>query len=169
MEKDYMEFGHENEAVKKLFPKLTQIGIVVPDLEEAMQQIRDIFGLEPDFINVQSPSGYGPKTCYGEPSDYYHRIVLYHLDNIDLELVEPHGEKNASRDFLNGHGKSVNHLAFSTGDFEGVKAHFKELGVPVAMTGPMSKSPKAEFAYFDTTDRLGFMLEIENCIEKGVE
>lgn len=169
MDKEFLEFGYADENTKKLFPKLTQIGIVVPDLEEAMQQIRDIFGLEPDFINVHSPSGYGPKTNYGEPSDYYHRIVLYHLDNIDLELVEPHGDKNASKDFLEAHGKSVNHLAFSTGDFEGVKKHFAELNVPVAMTGPMSKSPKAEFAYFDTTDRLGFMLEIENCIEKGVE
>lgn len=161
---DFIELGHRNEEVRKLFPKLTQIGVVVKDLEEAMRQMRDVFGMEPDFINIHAPSGYGPKTNYGKPSDFYHRNAIYHLGNIDLELLEPHGEANAVKTFLEEHGECINHLAFSTGDYDGVKKHFDGLDVATAMTGPNSKHPYTKFAYY-----VGYMLEIENSLEMGID
>jgi len=50
------------------FTKLCQVGIVVRDREEIIQNMRDVFGVEPDMITKTTADE--NSTYHGEQADY---------------------------------------------------------------------------------------------------
>jgi len=150
---------------RELFPRLAQIGVVVRNLEASMKHYEEILGIKPYRVIERSPTAEGKKYYYGKESDFFQKAALYQLGDIEFELLEPLGGPSVLADYLEAHGEGIHHIAFDTGDFNGVRDHFKELDVPLAQTGPTSRHPALRWAFFDTVKELGTTIEVFNSIE----
>ena len=154
-----------SDQVKKLFSRLAQVGVVVRDLDASIKEYNKLLGMEPSRIIERSPTGEGPKQYYGKESEFFTKIALYNLGDIELELLQPLCGESVLQDFLAEHGEGLQHIAFDTEDFEGVSGHFEKMGIPMVQTGPTSRHPLMRWGYFDTSKTLGFMLEVFNASE----
>ncbi len=150
---------------KSLFPRLAQIGLVVKNLEISMKRYETLLGIKPHRVIDRSPTGDGKKYYYGKESDFFQKVALYQLGDIEFELLEPFGGDSVLKDFLDSHGEGVHHIAFDTGDFAGVRDHFSSKGIELAQTGPTSRHPMLRWAFFDTVKELGTTIEVFNAIE----
>ena len=154
-----------SEDVKKLFPRLAQIGVVVRNLDESIGKYEKILGIKPHRIIEQSPTGDGKKYYYGKESDFFQKVALYQLGDIEFELLEPFGEDSVLKDYLDEHGEGIHHIAFDTENFAGVCEHFESNGIPLAQTGPTSRHPALRWGFFDTVKELGTTIEVFNALE----
>lgn len=150
---------------KELFPRLAQVGVVVRDLEASMKHYEAILGIKPHRIIERSPTGEGKKYYYGKESDFFQKVALYQLGEIEFELLEPFGGDSVLMDFLKTHGEGIHHIAFDTGDFAGVSEHFEAHDIPLAQTGPTSRHPAMRWGFFDTVKDLGTTIEVFNALE----
>lgn len=143
-------------------PRLVQVGVVVRDLDRAMENYSRLLGMAPTRVIERSPSAPGKKYYKGAESDFYQRVALYQLGEVEYELLQPYGEASALSDFLEEHGEGIHHVAFDTGDFSAFEAHLNDCGVQKVQTGPTSRHPALRWGFFDTGDKLGTMIELTN-------
>lgn len=143
-------------------PKLIQVGVVVRDLDRAILGYRKLLGMEPVRIIEKSPTAPGKKYYKGMESDFYQRVALYQLGDVEFELLQPYGEASALSDFLEEHGEGIHHVAFDTYDFSAMQAHLNDCGAQIIQTGPTSRHPALRWGFFDTQAQLGTMIELTN-------
>ncbi len=151
--------------IKSLFPRLAQVGLVVRNLEASIKKYEILLGIKPTRVIERSPTGEGKKFYYGKESDFFQKVALYQLGDVEFELLEPFGGDSVLKDFLNSHGEGIHHIAFDTGDFAGVREHFNLNSIELAQTGPTSRHPMLRWAFFDTVKELGTTIEVFNAIE----
>ena len=151
---------------KKLVPldlvdKIIQLGVVVPDLEKAMEGMRRILGAEPVFVKLMD---YPWVEYFGERVDGKARIASYHL-GIELEIMEPVGDCDVAwKDHLRdapGPGYALHHVRFNdVDDVEEFTALMAERGIKVYQEGASVVNPGGKFVYYDTREDLGFVIEV---------
>lgn len=146
-------------------PRLCQGGLIVRDLDKAMEKYRKLLGMEPTRIIERSPTAPGKKYYKGKESDFYQRVALYYFGDMEFEILQPFGEASALSDFLEEHGEGIHHVAFDTDDFKGTEALLESCGAHKVQTGPTSRHPALEWGFFDTGDQLGTMIELVNFAE----
>ena len=138
--------------------------MVVRDKEKLLQNMRDIFGAEPAQIAhtlVDENSLY-----YGEHGDFQAELIFYRFANIELEFVVPLSGKSIWQDFLDEHGEGIHHVLFNVISFEGAKEQMAQNGIPMIQQGSsIMKIPGVKWGYFDTLQKLPFMVEIKNAVE----
>ena len=153
------------EENKKKSPRLCQVGVVVRDLDKAIKNYRVLLGMEPDRVIECSPTAPGKKYYKGQESDFFQRVALYELDNMEFELLQPFGEASALSDFLEEHGEGIHHVAFDTESFSETEKHLEDCGTQKIQTGPTSRHPALQWGFFDTGSKLGTMIELVNFAE----
>ena len=100
----------------ELLGDITQVGIVVEDMEKAKAGMLKVFGLKPD---AESDNLY-KKTWYrGEIIDAPVKAAFYNQLNVQLEFLQPVGDTDTIwHDYLDEgfrkHGHALHHLRFST-------------------------------------------------------
>ena len=146
-------------------PRLCQVGLIIRDLDKAMEKYRKLLGMEPTRIIERSPTAPGKKYYKGKESDFYQRVALYYFGDMEFEILQPFGEASALSDFLEEHGEGIHHVAFDTDDFKGTEALLESCGAHKVQTGPTSRHPALEWGFFDTGDQLGTMIELVNFAE----
>lgn len=147
---------------KLLPPRLVQVGVVVRDLDKAMKNYSELLGMEPNRVIDRSPTAPGKKYYRGQESDFYQRVALYQLGDVEFEILQPFGEASALSDFLEEHGEGIHHVAFDTHDFTAFEQHLNDCGVQKIQTGPTSRHPALRWGFFDTNEKLGTMIELTN-------
>jgi methylmalonyl-CoA/ethylmalonyl-CoA epimerase len=77
-----------------------------------------------------------------------------------LELLEPQRGPSAHQDWLDEHGESPHHVGIIVDSVPAAVGQMKEAGYPVVQSGS-GIGPKRDgaWAYLDTTDALGLMVE----------
>ena len=146
-------------------PRLCQVGLVVRDLDKAMEKYRNLLGMEPVRVIEKSPTAPGKKYYRGRESDFYQRVALYDFGGMEFEILQPYGEASALSDYLEEHGEGLHHVAFDTDDFKGTEALLESFGARKIQTGPTSRHPALEWGFFDTGEQLGTMIELVNFAE----
>lgn len=141
---------------------ISQIGIVVPDLDKAIDAVKRIFDAEPDRFMGASPNA---KFYYGQQVDSETRIALYHFANLELEFIEPVSGQGVWHDFLRDKGPGVHHLKFSVADLDEVKDGILKAGCHESMNGDSAFKEGLKWSYFDTDNALGFALELFNDLD----
>lgn len=136
---------------------IAQISMAVRDMDKAMLQMQRLFGAEPAAINQLRPLD---AKYRGLPADFEIRIAFYNFANIELELVQPICGENVWFDHFNKNETSLHHIRFNVRDFDGVIEDMKSKGISVYQEGYVGLDPRYRWAYFDTLDSLGFILEI---------
>ena len=140
-------------------PRITQVGLVVQDEESVKAQLKLLFGLTPSkerFIRGDETRRY-----YGAFEDFEAKLIYYQFGTIEIEYIVPLKGRNIWQDHLNEYGESLHHIQIAVDDSDEEMRRLNELGIPAIQEGAtVSKIPGAKWKYFDTRDRLKFILEI---------
>ncbi len=155
----------EENRLRKLLqlPPVTQIGIVVPDLEEAMSYYQEKFFVGP-FLKIPDfrKLGYHETYYRGEPEKFNSTFAFFRLGIMEVEIIQPLYGRSIYRDFLEAGRQGLHHLGFDVyGDFDQRLAAYTKMGIGVLMSG---RGPNRAFAYLDTEKVGGVIFEL---IERG--
>lgn len=128
---------------KSLFSKLTQIGIVVKDMDATIEKLTS-FGIGP-FEHRSVPAG--AKEYYrGKPLNATFRIEAVNVGGVELEFIQPVEGESPHQAFLDEKGEGVQHLAFAVEDLEKNMEKLREKGASVQMEADLGR---LKVAYMD--------------------
>jgi catechol 2,3-dioxygenase-like lactoylglutathione lyase family enzyme len=145
--------------INKHLKVITQVGIIVHDLEKAVKGMKRVFGVDPDDYGQTPPNG---KLYYGEKEDFSAKMAFYRFANVDIELIEPQCGRNIWQDFLDNGQRGLHHIRFSVDNLEGTIQDMKERGIGISMEGESVAKKGYNWAYFDTEEALDYVIEIFN-------
>jgi methylmalonyl-CoA/ethylmalonyl-CoA epimerase len=137
--------------------KLDHIGVVVNDIQKAVDFYTKAFGIKfddiaehqlpPDVITRGKPSPYTMKVTFGPMSS-----------SVRLELIQIVEGKTLQSEFLKAHGEGIMHLGYEVENLEKEVANAESQGLEVIsflkMVGIMA------FAYLDSAKTHGVMIEL---------
>ena len=144
-------------AEKVKIKQVLQIGVVVKDLQKAMERYWNIFGIGPWHIYTFQPPFVTNTTLRGKPALYTMKLALTQIGNIQWELIQPLTGPSVYKEFLEQKGEGLHHVACEVGDYDQAVAALKKHGIGILMSG---ETPVDSFAYMDTEKVLGTPLEI---------
>ena len=98
-------------------PSMLQVGVIVRDLEKAMQDYSSLLGIGPF------------QTMYVEQMGV--RAAVAALGPIEVELIQPMSDENPIWKFLGDKAARIHHLGFYVADMDAEVARFQELGVGI--------------------------------------
>jgi catechol 2,3-dioxygenase-like lactoylglutathione lyase family enzyme len=138
-------------------PVVTQIGIIVRDIEHSARVYSDLFGLPIPEIIITDAYEKAHTQYLGEPSTARAKLAFFKLGQVSLELIEPIGEPSTWQKHLEDRGESVHHIAFHIQDTPKVVEALAAEGIPVQQQGHYTGGM---YTYLDSTDKLGVCLEL---------
>ncbi len=134
--------------------KLNQVGIVVRDMEKAIRNYKEVFGISfpkvviPDFFN---------RVYRGNPENFRMKIGRTMMGELQIELIQPLEGKTIYGEFLEKWGDGIHHLGFDVNNLDERVAAFRKLGIGVLMNG---ERVGGKFAYMDTEGSVGIIVEL---------
>jgi len=153
-----------NQLVRLLqLPAVTQIGIVVPNLEEAILFYqKNFFGGSFERIEDFLKLGYEETYYRGEPEKFNSTFAFFSLGAMEVEIIQPLSGRSIHQDFLRAGRQGLHHLGFDVfGDLDQRVKVYAEAGIDVLMSG---KGPNRAFAYLNTERVGGVIFEL---LERG--
>ena len=158
----------ENLKDKISFSSISQIGVVVRDIDEYLCIMESVLKVKPNVV-VRIPNDTmtnQERHYYGESEDFSAMLAFFTFDTIQLEIIQPLTGKSVWKDFLEKKGEGIHHIRFSIGDMAASDKHFASLGISKAQDGYSTKNIEGlKWAYFDTENKLGFFTEVINDLE----
>jgi len=140
-------------------PAVTQIGMVVPDLEEAIECYRNSFFPGP-FERIEDFQRLGYEQAYyrGEPENYNCAFAFFQMGSMEVEIIQPLSGRTIYHDFLNAGRLGLHHLGFDVyGDLDERVRVCAAAGIGVLQSG---RGPDRVFAYLDTEKIGGVIFEL---------
>jgi len=119
----------EQRAKWKLGP-LSHIGIVVKDLDKAIEYYSSVFGLGPFSTDVYELKGF---LYRGKPADARVKAAIAYSGRIFIELVQVLEGETAHTEFLREHGEGLQHIAFPVRDLDAALAELAKEGIKPIM------------------------------------
>ena len=135
-------------------PNISQIGIVVKDMDRAIEYYEKVLGLGP---LVRPEIKYDEKFYYGKPVDSIWIMGFCSLGPVELELIQPITGPTIYHDFLKEKGEGMHHLGFDVRDIDEKIALCKKMGIRIIQSGQGSTS---RFVYLDTAAVGGVIFEL---------
>lgn len=155
-----MDISKEN-----IFSSITQIGVVVRDMERFVQNMEKLIGAKPQKI-VRFPNETmenQERYYYGKEADYIALLGFFKIGNLEIEAIQPLQGKNIWTTFLEEKGEGIHHIRFSVNDLEKSEKHLGDLGIEKAQSGYSTKNIDGlQWAFYDTSKELGFFVEVFN-------
>ena len=142
-------------------PPVNQIGVVVRDMDKAIEYYSSIFGIGPFSVVYELVP---EKHWYMEEPSHLKLLVGKSMwGNVELELVQPVEGKSVHKDFLETHGEGLQHLGFDVSDYDEMFDRFIKAGfVPLLRVDTYVAAYKVHLkaCYFDTRKVGGVIFEI---------
>ena len=136
---------------------ITQVGLVVRDIEAKARAWAEVLGLPVPEIMVTDTYDRAQTEYKGNPSHARAKLAFFHLGQVDLELIEPIGEPSTWQDQLDEHGDSLHHIAFEIKGMPDKVAYLEAKGLPLVQRG---EYPGGRYAYVNGNVQLGTILEL---------
>ena len=147
------------------FHHVYQIGIVVRDLDKAMNLLSKVFGVGPFRETTFPPPGRGDmdRRYHGQPGDFVYHQAFADLGNVELEVIQPLTGSSIWSDFLEKHGEGIHHIRFNTFELDRLTDYLAGQGIASIMSGNGIR-PGTSWANFDTEELIGFTIEVMQAI-----
>ncbi len=147
-------------------PPAEQLGLVVPDVEAAAGDLEKR-GVAPFFI-AEGPVARWRES--GRESRFSGKLGLTWHRGLELELLEPgHGSDFYRQSLDPGGAVVLQHLGFLVDDVDQQVERMDARGVSVLIRGSIVTGPlRAEFAYLDTQNETGLVMELITFFFLGV-
>jgi methylmalonyl-CoA/ethylmalonyl-CoA epimerase len=136
--------------------KLTHVGVVVKDMDKAIEYYRSIFGVGP-FRKMEIPVTEGE--VRGIPCQATLKLAFARLGEVQLELMQAEPGENIYWEFFQKHGEGLHHLGFDIKEEDSGEelARLKNMGIGVLQKG---RTDGIGFVYLDSAHIGGTILEL---------
>jgi 4-hydroxyphenylpyruvate dioxygenase and related hemolysins len=136
---------------------VTQIGLLVHDIEKVSQAYADFFGMEkPQWFWTDTPDKAMTEKD-GKPTSARAKLAFFDMGALQLELIEPDEHPSTWREHLDAHGEGVHHIAFVVEGMKEKTALLEANGMRLVQKGEYTGG---RYAYMDTFEPLKVMLEL---------
>lgn len=136
-----------------------QVGILVPDLDEALRAYGAVRAVESWSLYTYGPE-FVPRLEYrGDPGEFSMRIALGG-SSPQIELIEPLEGPSIYHEWIDQHGYGLHHLGFFVESLEVAVREMADAGFPVLQMGTgYGIDGDGGFAYFDTLGETSVFFE----------
>ncbi|HEO8420893.1 MAG: VOC family protein [Niallia sp.] len=136
---------------------ITQIGILVHDIEKTSQAYADFFGIDKPKWSLTDTADVAQTEYRKQPTQARAKLAFFDMGSLQLELIEPDHNPSTWREYLDEHGEGPHHIAFV---IKGMKEK-----VAIMERNQMALLQKGEYtggryAYMDTFKDLKIILEL---------
>jgi catechol 2,3-dioxygenase-like lactoylglutathione lyase family enzyme len=136
-----------------------QIGIVVANRDEAVERYSALLGYRDWRLAGFGPDDVERMTLRGSDAAYSMRLA-FAGEAPEVELIEPLDGASLYREWLAERGEGLHHLAVVVGSLDEATARLEAAGFANVQSGHgFAPHGKGGYAYFDTAEALGFILE----------
>ena len=125
--------------------RVNHIGVIVSDLDRAIDAFSRILGLELDHIEP-----------YGDEL----QVAFLPCGETLVELIQPLTDRGFNADWLRGTGPGIQHVAFEVDDLEAALAELAPLGVKPVGEAPKPGAGKTSIAFLDPEPFGGIIVEL---------
>ena len=136
---------------------VTQVGIIVEDIEARARAWSEILGLPMPRIMITDTVDIAQTEYKGKPTSARAKLAFFHMGQVDIELIEPISEPSTWKEQLNQHGVSLHHIAFQIQGMRDKVAYLDSKGLPLVQRGEYTGG---RYAYIDGSAQLGCILEL---------
>jgi catechol 2,3-dioxygenase-like lactoylglutathione lyase family enzyme len=144
-----------------------QVGLIVKNIEKSKQKWAAFLGVAvPPTVNAGDYEV--TQTKYkgrGAPKAKCQMAFLNAGPNMQIELIQPNGEKSTWQDFLDKHGEGIHHIAFPVNGMGKIIETCGEAGYKCVQQGKYGDA-SGEYAYLDTTKDLKCVVELLESYKK---
>ena len=137
--------------------KVMQVGMIVENIEAAVQAWSRLLGVEPPPITITDSFDISNAHYQGKPTQAQAKLAFFDLGQVTLELIKPIGEPSTWNDQLVAHGSSLHHIAF---EIKGMEEHLRGLAeheLPLIQRGEYHGG---RYAYVDGQQQFGTVIEL---------
>ncbi len=145
-------------AVQTPFTRFDQVGMVVRDIDKAMETYRSL-GLGP--FSAFGNTAIVEKRVNGTivpPDSIRAKIMMAKWGAIELEVIQPTAGNSPWQEFLDKHGEGVQHFGFFVDDINREEERMVKQGYRLAYRSRFRNGDGA--AYFDVGGMGGVMVEL---------
>jgi len=140
---------------------VTQVAILVPDIDRAVESYWTLFGIGPWHIYTYGKPLVREMTYHGEPGEYAMRVALSYLGPTRIELIQPLEGSNVYDDFIAEHGYGVHHFGVLVEDMQEALALARDAGLEMTMDGAgFGLEGDGHYAYLNTEHAIGVTIEL---------
>jgi methylmalonyl-CoA/ethylmalonyl-CoA epimerase len=137
---------------------VTQIGILVHDIEKTAQVYADFLGVPKPNIQTTDTIDKSRAKYKGSPTTARTKLAFFKVGpSLELELIQPDNEPSTWRDDLNRKGEGVHHIAFQIKGMKEKISALEQEKIPLLQTGEYAGG---RYAYLDSTRDLKVILEL---------
>lgn len=143
---------------------VTQIAIVVKDIEATKKKYAEFFGVDVPghFDSGPHDENSDAVTLYKGAPNYRAGAKLAFINigpNVALELIEPIGGASVWKDVLDEKGEGFHHIAFVVKDIDESITACENFGMPLVQRS-VSPPGSGNYAYLDGTKDLKCIIEL---------
>jgi methylmalonyl-CoA/ethylmalonyl-CoA epimerase len=143
--------------------RVDQIGIVVEDVEKAIEGYRTIIGSD-NFKTFEYPGKAKKGKIYykGKSADFSIKVGFADVGGVEIELIQPLTGMSIYKDFLRKNGSGIHHYRISLPEeeFDRLCTHLMKEGIEILSEGPGVRST-SRWMVFNTREILGADIEIK--------
>ena len=137
---------------------VTQVGLLVNDIEKTAQVYADFLGVPKPPIQVTDVLEKSQAKYRGAPTRARAKLAFFKVgDGLDLELIEPDREPSTWREDLDRKGECVHHIAFKIKGMKEKVADLAREDMPLVQSG---EYPGGRYAYIDANKDLKTVIEL---------
>jgi predicted enzyme related to lactoylglutathione lyase len=136
---------------------VTQIGIVVKDIDKAGKAYADLFGMEKPEPIITDKYEKTNAHYRGEPMKARAKLAFIRLENITIELIEPVGGPSTWQEFLKENGEGVHHIAFDVKGMDKTIGMLEKKGGNLVQRGNFTGG---SYSYVEMEEELKVILEL---------
>lgn len=137
---------------------ITQVGIVVRDIEKMLDAYCQVFQLaERPKVSITDTVDKAHTVIRGESTPAQAKLAFINMGQVQIELIEPVGGPSTWKEFLDKNGDGVHHIAFQVKGTDQVVTFLQGQGIPLVQQGDYTGGM---YTYLDAAPKLGVMLEL---------
>ena len=150
---------------KLRYDRYMHIGVVVENIEAALDKLKTMFDLGPYVITDFPPKELDRDQVqlfyHGKKDWFTARFCFIQMGSSEIELIEPVEGESVWKDFLRENGEGVHHLKYEVDSVNETIRSLREAGISCSQYGSaVGKNLGKTWAYFDTQKELGYVIEV---------
>jgi hypothetical protein len=116
-------------SIRPTFTDITEVVMVVEDLDASVKQQWEQFGIGPWDIWTLDETTVSDQVVKGRAQGYAIKIAYAKIGNVHWELIQPLDTKSTYYEQLKTHGEGVHNIVFATEDYDATLAAMQGCGI----------------------------------------
>jgi methylmalonyl-CoA/ethylmalonyl-CoA epimerase len=126
---------------------ITQIGILVHDIEKTSQAYADFFGVDKPEWSLTDTVDRAQTEYRNQSTEARAKLAFFNMGSLQLELIEPDHNPSTWREYLDEHGEGPHHIAFVINGMKEKVTLMEKNQMPLLQKGEYTGG---RYAYMDT-------------------